>query len=223
MIKFVFLIFIIIIINFSNLYSSTAVPTATPTFISNGLYIDLISSVASEGIAVDQNSNLYVSDYINHVVYYIYELDSNALNFPNTTVVGVFSMAGYSGDGSSARSANLNYPGAVALDQTNNILYIADKLNYRIRKLDIASGIISTIVGNGISGYSGDKGNSTLAQISEPSAIAIDKFSNIYFTDRKHNVLRKIMYNTNLITTLIGGGSNKDGKYFQINIQFLYY
>jgi NHL repeat. len=87
--------------------------------------------------------------------------------------------AGYSGDNGPATSAELYYPYGVAVDSSGN-LYIAD--NNRIRKVD-TSGIITTVVGNGIGGYSGDNGPATSAELYGPSGVAVDSSGNIYIAD----------------------------------------
>ncbi len=82
-----------------------------------------------------------------------------------TTVAGN-GTAGYSGDNGPATSAQLIYPHGVAVDSAGN-LYIADTNNYRIRK--VSNGVITTIAGNGTSGFSGDNGPATSAQLSDPA------------------------------------------------------
>ena len=98
--------------------------------------------------------------------------------------------AGFSGDGSAAVSAEVNFPSSMALDSSGN-LYIADQANFRIRKVD-TSGNISTIAGTGTSGNTGDGAAATSANIGSAGGIAVDKSGNIYFTDPANNVVRKI-------------------------------
>jgi sugar lactone lactonase YvrE len=120
-----------------------------------------------------------------------------------TTVAGN-GTAGYSGDGGQATNAELYSPIAVEIDNAGNI-YIADANNIRIRKVNTL-GVITTIVGNGTSGYSGDGGMASSAQISRPYGIAIDATGNIYFIDSGNNRVREI--NTSgIITTIAGNGT----------------
>jgi hypothetical protein len=88
-----------------------------------------------------------------------------------TTVAGT-GNSGYNGDGQLATLRNLNYPTGVAVDVSNN-LYIADNMNNRIRKVAV-NGIITTVAGNGTSGYSGDGGLATSAKINNPFGVTVD-------------------------------------------------
>jgi trimeric autotransporter adhesin len=129
-----------------------------------------------------------------------------------TTVAGNGSP-GYSGDGGPATSASLNYPEGVAVDSAGN-LYIADSSNYVIRKVT-PGGTISTIAGTGISGYSGDGGPATAAQINFPSSVAVDSSGNLYITEGD-NVVRKVD-TSGIISTVAGnihlaGGYGGDGN-----------
>jgi len=109
-------------------------------------------------------------------------------NYTITTIAGN-NTAGFSGDGAGATSAQLNVPVALALDSHNN-LYIADQANNRIRKL--SSGNISTVVGSGGSGYAGDAGAATSAQINNPTGLVFDSKGNLYFSDTRNNVVRVV-------------------------------
>ncbi len=123
-----------------------------------------------------------------------------------TTIAGNGTM-GYNGDGIPAITATLTQPAAVIPDNAGNV-YIGDVNNYRIRKVN-TSGIISTIAGTGIYGYSGDGGQATAAQIGSPEDIVIDHSGNIIFIDI--NCIRKIS-TTGIIST-IGGSGYSSGYY----------
>jgi len=94
---------------------------------------------------------------------------------------------------------------AVAVDGSGN-LYIADSLNYVIRKVTAATGIITTVAGNGLPGYSGDGGVATSARIAVGLGIAVDGSGNIYFSDGV--VVRKVTAATGIITVVAGNGSS---------------
>jgi hypothetical protein len=96
---------------------------------------------------------------------------------------------GYNGDNQPATSATLNWPFGVAVDG-NGKIYISDYYNYRIRQ--IASGTITTVAGNGLSGYDGDGGNSTAAYISDPANVNVDPSGNFYIVDQASNRIRKV-------------------------------
>ncbi len=112
---------------------------------------------------------------------------------------GIFA---YTGDGVQATTTSLAAPYGIAVDAAGN-LYIADFDNNRIRKVN-TSGVITTIAGTGVYGFSGDGGPATLAQIREPYAVAVDNSGNVYFTD--NNRIRKI--NTSGIISTIAGNGN---------------
>lgn len=112
--------------------------------------------------------------------------------------------SGFSGDGSKATSAALNTPFGVVVDTSGNI-YIGDSLNYRVRKVTILTGIISTIGGTGFSSYSGDNGQATSANM-YPYGIALDSSANVYFADVLNQRIRKITVSTGIVSTVAGTG-----------------
>lgn len=125
-----------------------------------------------------------------------------------TTVAGNGSI-GFSGDGGPATSATLGLPAGVAVDSAGNI-YIADRLNNRVRKVT-KDGVITTVAGNGFPIFSGDGGPATSAGIAfigsaNHSGVAVDKAGNLYITDTADHRIRKV--NTSgIITTVAGKGS----------------
>ena len=120
-----------------------------------------------------------------------------------TTIAGT--TQGYSGDGGLAVDAQFYLPWGICLDDSNNI-YIADQLNNRIRKVTISTGIITTIVGTGTAGFSGDGGLAIDAQIAQPCGICIDDIGNIYIADRANVRIRKVSYSDGMISTIAGTG-----------------
>ncbi|HEY1986261.1 MAG TPA: Ig-like domain repeat protein [Terracidiphilus sp.] len=106
-------------------------------------------------------------------------------------------------DGQLAINADLNLPSSLVLDGAGN-MYIADSGHHRIRKVDAATGLISTVVGNGNALYSGDNGAAVNATLNTPSGIAIDGAGNLYIADTGNNVVRKVAASTGKITTFAG-------------------
>ena len=112
--------------------------------------------------------------------------------------------AGFAGDGGLATAAELNGATDVFKDAAGNV-YIADRGNNRIRKVNTA-GIISTIVGTGTPGYTGDGGPALSAELHHPNGVAVDAAGNIYIADENNNVIR--MVNTaGTISTIAGNGT----------------
>lgn len=111
---------------------------------------------------------------------------------------------GYTGDSVLSIAARLAYPLGIALDNANNI-YIGDNGNCRIRKINTTTGIITTIAGTGVAGYSGDGGPASNAKINEPHEIAFDIIGNLYFADHRNNCVRKID-TSGIISTIAGTG-----------------
>ena len=149
------------------------------------------------GVTVDSGGNLYIADYGNNR---IRKVGTNGII---TTVAGN-GTNGYSGDGGAATNATLSDPYGVTVDSGGN-LYIADYFNNRIRKVG-TNGIITTVAGNGIDGYSGDGGAATNAALSNPDCVTVDSGGNLYIVDNFHNVIRKVGTN-GVITTVAGNGS----------------
>jgi sugar lactone lactonase YvrE len=146
------------------------------------------------GITIDGSGNLYIAEGANHRIRKVTATGTIS------TIAGTLT-SGFSGDGSLATSAEINNPSDVKLDMTGNI-YIADNGNKRIRRID-PSGIINTIAGTGGSGFTGDGGFATLAQIGSPGSLFFDLSGNLFFTDNWNGLLRKI--NTSGIISKIAG------------------
>ena len=153
-----------------------------------------------QGLALDSTSNLYIADTHNHVIRKL-SLTSGIL----TTIAGT-GAPGFSGDNGLATSAQLDLPTALALDAQSN-LYLADTRNHRIRRIDAATGLISTIAGNGTQGFSGDNGPATAAAIDSPTGLALDATNNLYLADTHNHRVRRIAALTGSITTIAGTGS----------------
>lgn len=109
-------------------------------------------------------------------------------------------------DGNPALQAELDQPSGVVLDGAGNI-YIADSTHSRIRKVTAATGIISTIAGDGNPAYGGDGQLAINATVSVPSGVTIDGAGNLYIADTGNNAIRVIWAATGIITTIAGNGN----------------
>jgi Secretion system C-terminal sorting domain/NHL repeat len=96
----------------------------------------------------------------------------------------------YSGDGGPATVAGISYPNGIAIDGAGNV-YFCDRFNARVRKINTA-GIVTTIAGTGVAGFSGNGGPATAARLNQPGTVALDGAGNVYFSDIQNNCIRKI-------------------------------
>jgi len=135
-------------------------------------------------IAFDSEGNAYIADNQLHVVDKL-----TAAGVPSR-VAGTPLVPGYSGDGGPATAATLNGPVGLAFDNAGN-LYVSEARNHVIRKIT-PDGMISTVAGTGIAGFSGDGGPAASAQLRNPGFIALDPQGNMYVADRDNNRIRKI-------------------------------
>jgi sugar lactone lactonase YvrE len=174
---------------------STAVGTGSCCFAGDGGSANNAWLNYPAGVAVDGADNLYIADTNNQRVRVV-----NNASWIITTLAGNGSP-GYSGDGAAGSGAQLNNPNGVAVDAAGNV-YIADSSNQRIRKVD-GSGNITTVAGNGSSGFSGDGSAATSAQLNNPNGVAVDAAGNLYVADSNNWRIRKVTAGT--ITTVAGG------------------
>jgi sugar lactone lactonase YvrE len=163
---------------------------------SNGI-ITTFATTPVNGLAVDGAGNLYAAGFFNNIV------TKFTPDGTSSIVAGVQNNFGYNGDGIPATQAWLGFPMAVAVDKSGN-LYIADWLNSRIRKVD-TTGIISTVAGTGINGFSGDGGPATSAMIWSALDVAVDTKGNFYIADTSNFRVRKVD-SAGTINTLAGSG-----------------
>jgi sugar lactone lactonase YvrE len=152
---------------------------------------------APSGVALDASGNIYIADIGNDR---IRKVNTSGVI---TTVAGNGTY-GYSGDNGSATNAELNEPLGMAVDASGN-LYIADEANNRIRKVG-PSGIITTVAGYGPTGFSGDNGPATGAELWYPSGVALDASGNLYIADQNNDRIRKVNA-SGIITTIAGNGT----------------
>ena len=190
-------------INTSGMISSVAGSLFTGGYSGDGGPATAAGLSNPVAVVVDAAGNFYIVDQGNEV---IRKVDASGTI---TTFAGSYS--GYGGDGGPATSAQLNNPAGVAVDAAGNV-YIADELNARIRKVNTA-GIITTVAGNGILGFSGDSGAATLAELYQPTGVGVDGAGDMYIADEANNRIRQVT-TAGLINTIGGdgiGGFSGDG------------
>lgn len=153
-------------------------------------------------VAVDLDGNIFVADTGNNRVRRI-DAQSDEIR----TVAGN-GQAGFSGDGGPAIEAMLSNPSGVAVDARGR-LYISDSNNQRIRAVDLANGTIMTVAGNGYSGYLGDTGRATRANLKRPTGLALDAEGHLFFSDTNNNRVRRLDTRAGIITRYAGSWSEQ--------------
>lgn len=181
------------------------------------------------GVAVDSAGNIYIADPGTNIVRIVcanqtpIACTSSAFGsstfaagdvntFAGSTINGI-GNPGYQGDGGAATGSLLSNPVAVTFDQAGN-LYIADSGNNAVRKVD-TNGIITTVAGTGVPGYSGDGGLATAAQLNTPKGVAVDSAGNIFIADSVNCVIRMVAADGTIYTIAgkqsAGPGFSGDG------------
>lgn len=191
-------------INTSTGIISTIAGTGTAGFSGDGGPATSASLNTPKAVNVDADGNVYFADSYNSRIRKI-----DAATGIITTIAGTGSTAS-SGDGGPAVNAGVPYPVSIGIDATGN-LYIAEvngASTCRIRKITIATGIITTVAGNSSYGYSGDGGLAVNASLFDPSGVCTDASGNIYICEYDDSRIRKIDAATGIITTIAGNGTN---------------
>ncbi len=152
--------------------------------------------------AFDTYGNLYFESGLGNK---IMKMDTNYV----TSVVAGTGSIGYSGDNGPATNATIDVPGGITVDTIGNV-YFADSYNQRVRKIDVSTGIITTIAGIGIGGigtggFSGDGGPASAAQLNVPLGVCFDKLGNLCIVDGSNYRIRKITTD-GIINTIVGNG-----------------
>ena len=157
----------------------------------------------------DSAGNLFYTEAKNHIVRRVDKASGIV-----TTVAGNCE-SGYSGDGGSATQATMQEPYSLQVDQNNGDIYIVDRLNSVVRKVDAASGIITTVAGTGEVGYSGDGGPGNQAMFREPNDCFLDGKGGLLIADIQDQRIRRLDLATGIVTTVAGNGEKErtgDGK-----------
>ena len=177
---------------------TTIAGNGIPSFAGDGGLARAGSFVAPQAVVADAGGNIYVADAGNNG---IRKITKDGII---TTIAGN-GMQKYGGDGGAATAASISFPESLAIDAAGN-LYVGSVTDSRIRKIT-PSGLITTVVGNGTIGFSGDGGPATSAQIDFPGGIAVDSAGNLYFADSSNYRIRRVTP-AGIITTIAGGGTS---------------
>ncbi|MFH0939849.1 MAG: PKD domain-containing protein [Planctomycetota bacterium] len=157
------------------------------------------------GVAVDSADNIYIVDTGNNM---IRKVTSGIIS----RVAGIGGTAGYTGDGGSALNARFDTPSALTLDAAGNF-YIADTNNNVVRKVTVATGIISRFAGDGTgaAGNTGDGGAATAATLRSPTGVAMDTAGNVYIADSQNHRIRCVATN-GIISNFAGSPTAESGS-----------
>jgi DNA-binding beta-propeller fold protein YncE len=151
------------------------------------------------GVVIGPDGRLYWADFASNRVM---RLD---LRTRRVAVIAGTGEKGHAGDGGPATKALMSAPHEVRFDRAGNML-VAERDAHVVRHIDMKSGVISTVAGTGVRGYSGDGGLASAAQLAQPHSIALDKDDNLYICDILNNRIRRRDPNTGIITTFAGTG-----------------
>ena len=157
------------------------------------------------GVVVDIKGNVYINDIANNV---IRKADQQSII---TTFAGT-GQYGYTGDGEQAAKATFAEIYGLGINRRKGCIYLADYFNHCIRVIDIKTGVITTVIGTGEEGYSGDSGNAREARLNRPVAVCVDDNENLYIAESGNHCIRFYEAQTNKIYTLAGDGTAGIGE-----------
>ena len=152
--------------------------------------------------AFDAAGNMYLAEAMNHCIRRVDRATGLIV-----TIAGTGSE-GYSGDGGPATEATFNQPYSLQVDNNGDV-YVVDRLNFVIRKVDATTGTISTVAGTGEAGYRGDDGPGTAAQFREPNDCFLDGSGGLLIADVQDQRIRRLDLTTGIITTFAGNGAKE--------------
>lgn len=180
-----------------NAIISTVVGSGVKGFNGDGLALETQFSFPAGpnpepggGVALDARGRLYIADTQNHLIRRVEFISADLTTGVVTTIAGT-GQPGFNGDGPNARAAQINNPEDIEIGPDGN-LYFADTNNDRVRMLNLSTGSIETIAGNGVRGYSGDGGAAIDASLNRPFGVAFDDAGDLYISDTFNGRIRKV-------------------------------
>ncbi len=201
-------------------YISTVIGNGTRGYSGDGGPATEAQLRSAYDVAMDSGGNIFIADSANYRVRMVAASSGTHYGIP-MTAGNIYTVAGngtndYSGDGGPATEAQIKSVYGLAVDSAGNI-YINDRSDYRIRKVD-PSGIITTVAGDGTSGYSGDGGPATGAQLNRGYGLAVDEAGNLYLADGSNYCVRMVAASSGTyygiavtagnIYTIVGNGTS---------------
>jgi DNA-binding beta-propeller fold protein YncE len=152
----------------------------------------------------DFDGNMYVSDQAN---FRIRKIDTSGMitTFAGSGERGFADGIGIEAKFDAPKGPDAGPGGKIAIDDDRTTLYVADTFNHRVRKIDLTTGEVTTIAGNGTASYTGDGGPALAATLNEPIDVYLSHDHDLYVADSRNNVIRKIDAN-GMISTVAGTG-----------------
>lgn len=182
---------------------TTAVGTGAPGFAGDGGPAEKALLNNPFDVAFDRQGNLFLSDTFNQRIRRV-----DARTGIITTIAGN-GRKGFSGDGGPAIDASLDEPYGIAIDAKAN-LYFADRLNHRVRRVDLRTGLISTVAGNNSKIFAGDGGPASQACLAEPNSVGLDpQGRRLFIADVADHRLRMVDLASGTISTFAGTGHKR--------------
>lgn len=151
------------------------------------------------GMARDTQGNLYVADYGNHRIFKITPAG-------RASVLAGTGSAGYTGNGGPAINAQLNYPRTLAVDG-DKYLYVGEPLIARVRRIDLSTGVITLVLGDGQFRFNGDGNIGTATSVGEVLGLAVDPQGNLIVADSSNSRIRKLSAADGRVSTVAGNGT----------------
>ena len=176
--------------------STFAGSVSTPTSDTDALSLTLNTAF---GLARDSQGNFYIADYGNHRI-------RKVTAAGRASVIAGTGAQGFTGNNGPATSAQLTYPRSIALDG-DKYLYISEPIINRIRRIDLSTGIITLVVGDGVSRYNGDGAVGTSTSISEVLGMAVDGQGSLFIADSGSHRIRKLSSKDGTMSTIAGTGA----------------
>ena len=185
-------------------------PASTTNIVLTGLGGPAVNATIglTTGVAVDPAGNVYIADCVDYTGTGPGCLQGYILKVSTGGIMTVFAgdaTVGDGGSGGQATATSIGAPWGVRADSAGNV-YFSDVVYSVIRKVD-TSGIITTVAGDGVTGYSGDNGPATTAELNDPTGLYVDGRGNLFVADSKNAVVRKVNA-TGTITTFAGNGTS---------------
>ena len=171
--------------NLSSGVITTVAGTGTYGTHTSGIQAKAANLADPAGLAFDSSGNLYIAERENEVVSKV-DLSTGVI----TIVAGTMGQTGFSGDNGAATSAKLTSPSGIAISGTS--LFIADRDNARVRQVNLSTGTITTVAGNGTFSFAGNGGTGSAAELDYPRAVAVDSAGNLYIADTYNFEIREV-------------------------------